>query len=261
LLDALQPSTVDAIHDALSDLDRSDLDAAEARDDWRRACTSEPGRCYQPAAPGTLDVPDHCESAEPIETLILRRGSTRLMARRTVPSVALIWVLSAATRPVPADAIAAGHTLLTHELAIQGVEGQAPGLYRWVAGTLAHRKASAEIEARDLATYLCLGQPLGGDSAYTVFESADLDAVLDTLGPAATGPPTWKPGSSTGACSSPPTLSAREPPASPSSMTRSEPPSPPTPAAYSSPRSEPPPTGPPPAASPAARRSSSTSRP
>jgi quinol monooxygenase YgiN len=183
LLDGLQPSTVDAIHDALSDLDRSDLDAAEARDDWRRACTSEPGRCYQPAAPGTLDVPDHGESAEPIETLILRRGSTRLMARRTVPSVALIWVLSAATRPVPADAIAAGHTLLTHELAIQGVEGQAPGLYRWVAGTLAHRKASAEIEARDLATYLCLGQPLGGDSAYTVFESADLHAVLDTLGP------------------------------------------------------------------------------
>ena len=105
------------------------------------------------------------------------------MARRTVPSVALIWVLSAATRPVPADAIAAAHTLLTHELAIQGVEGQAPGLYRWVAGTLAHRKASAEIEARDLATYFCLGQPLGGDSAYTVFESADLDAVLDTLGP------------------------------------------------------------------------------
>jgi hypothetical protein len=28
LLDALQPSTVDAIHDALSDLDRSDLEAA-----------------------------------------------------------------------------------------------------------------------------------------------------------------------------------------------------------------------------------------
>jgi hypothetical protein len=36
---------------------------------------------------------------------------------------------------------------------------------------------------RDVATYLCLGQPLGGDSAYSVFESADLDAVLETLGP------------------------------------------------------------------------------
>ena len=117
MLDALQPLTVDAIHDALSDLDRSDLDAAEARDDWRRACTSEPGRCGGPAAPDRLDVPDHGELGEPIETLILRRGSTRLMARQTVPPVALIWVLGAATRPVPADAIAAGHTLLTHELA------------------------------------------------------------------------------------------------------------------------------------------------
>jgi hypothetical protein len=29
---------------------------------------------------------------------------------------------------------------------------------------------------------LCLGQPLGGDSAYTVFESADLDEVLGLLG-------------------------------------------------------------------------------
>jgi nitroreductase len=36
---------------------------------------------------------------------------------------------------------------------------------------------------RDLATYLCLGQPLGGDSAYTVFECSDLDAILDTFGP------------------------------------------------------------------------------
>jgi SagB-type dehydrogenase family enzyme len=159
------------------------LDAADALANWRHACTSDHGRCYQPAAPGTLDVPDHGESAEPIETLILRRGSTRLMARRTVPSVALTWVLSAATRPVPADAIAAGHTLLTHDLAIHGVEGYAPGLYQWAAGTLADHKASAENETRDLATYLCLGQPLGGDSAYTVFESADLDAILDTLGP------------------------------------------------------------------------------
>jgi len=158
----------------------TDLDAL---DDWRHACASEPGRCGGPAAPDTLDVPDHGDLREPIETLILRRGSTRLMARRTVPPVALTWVLSAATRPVPADAIAAGHTLLTHELAVHGVEGHAPGLYEWVAGTLAHHKASAENDARDLSTYLCVGQPLGGDSAYTVFESADLDAVLDTLGP------------------------------------------------------------------------------
>jgi hypothetical protein len=84
---------------------------------------------------------------------------------------------------VPADAIAAGHTLLTHELAVHGVEGHAPGLYEWVAGRAECRRAGLENEVRDVATYLCVGQPLGGDSAFTVFESADLDAVLDTLGP------------------------------------------------------------------------------
>jgi SagB-type dehydrogenase family enzyme len=162
----------------------TNLDAAEALAGWRQACREDHDRWLGPAAPRSIDVPDHGESLwEPIETLILRRGSTRLMARRTVPPVALAWVLSAATRPVPADAISAGHTLLTHELAIHGVEGHAPGLYEWVAGRLGRRRGGSEDQVRDLATYLCLGQPLGGDSAYTVFESADLDAILDTFGP------------------------------------------------------------------------------
>jgi SagB-type dehydrogenase family enzyme len=162
--------------------DATNLDAAEALANWRRACTSEHVRWMRPAAPKTLDVPPHGELRDSMETLILRRGSTRLMARQTVPPDALTWVLGAATRPMPADAIPAGHTLLTHELAIHGVEGHAPGLYEWVAGMLGRRREGIENQVRDLATYLCLGQPLGGDSAYTVFESADLDAILDTFG-------------------------------------------------------------------------------
>jgi nitroreductase len=161
----------------------TNLDAPEALADWRQACASQQGCCGGPAAPDTIDVPPDGELPEPMEALILRRGSTRLMARTTVPPVVLTWVLSAATRPVPADAIAAGHTLLTHELAVHGVEGHAPGLYEWVAGRAECRRAGLENEVRDVATYLCVGQPLGGDSAFTVFESADLDAVLDTLGP------------------------------------------------------------------------------
>ncbi|MGH9191209.1 MAG: SagB family peptide dehydrogenase [Acidimicrobiales bacterium] len=161
----------------------TDLDGAEALAYWRQACTGEHVRWIGHAAPETLGVPHHGELRDPMETLILRRGSTRLMARRTVPRVVLTWALSAATRPVPADAIPAGRTLLTHELAIHGVEGQAPGLYEWVAGMLERRSEGAENQVRDLATYLCLGQPLGGDSAYTVFECGDLDAIIDVLGP------------------------------------------------------------------------------
>ena len=236
------------------------LDAAEARDDWRRACTSEPGRCGGPAAPDRLDVPDHGELGEPIETLILRRGSTRLMARQTVPPVALIWVLGAATRPVPADAIAAGHTLLTHELATASRDTR--------RGCISGPPAGSPITSRAPRTKRATWPPTSASAspwaatAPTRCSSPPISTRSSTRSaPAATGPPTWKPGSSMGACSSPPTLSAKGPPASPSSTTRSALPLPPTPAACSSPRSEPPPTGLPPAASPAARQSSSTSRP
>src|ERR671910_1801903 len=123
------PLVVDAQH-------ATNLDGAEALANWRQACTSEHVRWLGRAAPETLGVPHHGELRDPMETLILRRGSTRLMARWSVPRLVLTWALSAATRPVPADAIPFGHTLLTHELAIHGVEGHAPGLYEWVAGML-----------------------------------------------------------------------------------------------------------------------------
>jgi len=45
------------------------------------------------------------------------------------------------------------------------------------------RTSGEEASTRELSAVLCLGQPLGGDSAYTVFESADLDEVLGLLGP------------------------------------------------------------------------------
>jgi hypothetical protein len=56
-------------------------------------------------------------------------------------------------------------------------------LYRWSGSTLELRTSGEEASTRELSTSLCLGQPLGGDSAYTVFECADLSEVLGVLGP------------------------------------------------------------------------------
>jgi len=64
----------------------TNLDAPEALADWRQACASQQGCCGGPAAPDTIDVPPDGELPEPMEALILRRGSTRLMARTTVPA-------------------------------------------------------------------------------------------------------------------------------------------------------------------------------
>jgi len=97
------------------------------------------------------------------------------------PRELLDWSMATATRPVPSDFAGEGRTLLQHFLSVHGIEGVEPGAYRW-------RPERGELEVVHLGDYraeaqlLCLRQPLGGDSAFTAFHCADLDAVLRTLG-------------------------------------------------------------------------------
>lgn len=162
----------------------SDLDDRDAVDRWHDACAADgPGGATGAASTGPVPTPALAAAPEPIEELVLRRGSTRVMERRRLPGAALDAALRMATRAVPLDAVAWGRTLLDHQIAVHDVEGHPAGLYRWADATLQARADRDEEATRDLSMHLCLGQPLGGDSAYTVFESADLDAVLERLGP------------------------------------------------------------------------------
>lgn len=116
----------------------------------------------------------------PIPELIRRRGATRrfdpaLLAPLGLLTDALAW----AARPVPADFLPAGGTLLEHNIAIHAVDGIAPGLYRWGTDGL---NAIREGDVRDLARALCLAQDLGGDSSYTAFHCADVDRITAALG-------------------------------------------------------------------------------
>jgi SagB-type dehydrogenase family enzyme len=64
------------------------------------------------------DVPD----AQPFEQVVLRRGSQRRMNRSaTVPREKLDWPMRAAMRGID----------LPHWVAVHGVDGVAPGVYRW----------------------------------------------------------------------------------------------------------------------------------
>ena len=92
---------------------------------------------------------------EPIEELILRRGSTRLFRREQVPESAFREPMAVAVDGAP---------LLEHLVAVHDVEG-------------------LDANPREVTQHLCYDQPLGGDSAYTVFHAADLDRVLEDLGP------------------------------------------------------------------------------
>ena len=141
-----------------------DLADGTAVERWRAAATSL-GRL----APAEVEPPASA-SDDPIEAVILRRGSTRLMR------------LGAAGREVRGDFARLGGTLLQHFVSVHGVEGVAPGAYRWSDGRLAQGR---EGQQRDLAAHLCFDQPLGGDSAYTVFHAADLGEVLGRLALAA----------------------------------------------------------------------------
>jgi SagB-type dehydrogenase family enzyme len=136
-------------------------------------------------ARATSTIPEptiHPPAGDPIETVIRRRGSTRIMQHATVPADLLSWAMACATRPTPIDALPAGTTLLTHHLSIHAVDGYQPGFYRWADGELALRRPTSRSQARATAAHLCLDQALGADSAYTLFACADPDHSLGILG-------------------------------------------------------------------------------
>jgi SagB-type dehydrogenase family enzyme len=142
-------------------------------DTWRLSASGL-GEPASPGVPAPSDLP-------PVEDVILQRGSTRIMRHGTAPLELLEWGMGSATRPVPGDFAGEGRTLLQHFLSVHDVEGVEPGAYRWRADTRSLEPVHLG-DHRNEAELLCLRQPLGGDSAFTVFHCADLDAVLGALG-------------------------------------------------------------------------------
>jgi SagB-type dehydrogenase family enzyme len=146
-------------------------DAGAVRE-WRaQAIEGTPARAEVDPAPAS--------AVDAIEEVILRRGSTRIMRPEPAPAPLLRWGMAYAGRPVPADFVTPGTTLLEHDLSVHGIEGVDPGAYRGRDGDL---ELVRQGEFREITRQLCLDQPLGGDSAYTAFHCARLDTVLGGLG-------------------------------------------------------------------------------
>ncbi len=133
---------------------------------------------FSPAREPPLAVPREA-SHEPLEALILRRGSTRRFdPAGGVSTEALTWGLSVASRPPPWDA---GPSLLEHHVFAHHVTGLRPGRYRWAAGQLA-RAARHPGSSRTTAWQLCAGLDLARDAACVTVHCADLKAVTSHLG-------------------------------------------------------------------------------
>jgi SagB-type dehydrogenase family enzyme len=119
---------------------------------------------------------------DPIEQVILRRGSSRKFARIPITLAQLSTMLDRATRGVPADFLEPRGTQLTQlYLIVHAVEGLASGAYVFHRGrgVLECLKLG---DFRAQAKYLGLEQDLPGEAAVDIFFLADLRRVLKRFG-------------------------------------------------------------------------------
>ena len=119
---------------------------------------------------------------DPIEQVILRRGSSRKFTRTPITLPQLSTMLHRATRGVPADFLDPMGTELNHlYLIVNAVDGVEPGAYVF------HRDSGLleclkQGNFREQAGYLGLEQQLAADAAVDIFFLADLRPILQRFG-------------------------------------------------------------------------------
>jgi SagB-type dehydrogenase family enzyme len=119
---------------------------------------------------------------DPIEQVILRRGSSRQFAHTPISLAQLSTVLERATRGVPADFLHPMGSQLNHlYLIVHAVQGLDSGAY-------AFDRDPSLLEClrrgnfREQAGYLWLEQQLPADAAVDIFFLADLRPIFERLG-------------------------------------------------------------------------------
>jgi SagB-type dehydrogenase family enzyme len=125
---------------------------------------------------------DKAISRDPIEEVILRRGSTRNFARAAISFAEFSTILVRSTRGIPADFLDRERTFLNDlYLIVNAVEGLRPGAYVFHC-VRRELECLKEGEFREEASYLGLEQGLPGEASAAVFFLADLRRVLDRFG-------------------------------------------------------------------------------
>jgi SagB-type dehydrogenase family enzyme len=112
--------------------------------------------------PTLSDVP----ASDPLDAVVRRRGSQRLMDRsRTLPRTLLEWPMAAAMRGID----------VPHWVVVHGVDDVVPGVYRWPDLTSPLRTG----DLRDELERVCLDQTLAADAAYVAIGAAPLSRFDD----------------------------------------------------------------------------------
>jgi len=119
---------------------------------------------------------------DPIEQVILRRGSSRQFARTPISLAQLSTMLDRATRGVPADFLAPLGSQLNHlYLIVHAVEGLESGAYVFHRD-LGMLECLKHGNFRGQAGYLGLEQQLPANAAVDIFFLADLRPIFDRFG-------------------------------------------------------------------------------
>jgi SagB-type dehydrogenase family enzyme len=153
---------------------RSSLASPADVERWRSGTMPTP-----PEGQGTITLgPVALDAvAEPIETVILRRGSTRRFPARPIDRAQLDAIVHAATRPVPADVAPAPDLYLV----VHAVRGVMAGTYAVARDGRTATLLRAGAFRRE-AGFLGLGQALPADAAVNLYWLIDLDEVFRRFG-------------------------------------------------------------------------------
>ncbi|MBI4081875.1 MAG: SagB/ThcOx family dehydrogenase [Candidatus Lambdaproteobacteria bacterium] len=160
----------------------SELASGDEARAWRGQAPGRPapaptGHLVPLEPPAKADRP-----ADPLDQVILRRGSTRRFARQPITLPQLATLLERATRGLPADFLQPpGAMLNTLYLIVHDVTGLPPGAY------VLHRESRAleclrEGLYREHAGYLGLEQALPADASVALYFLADLGPILERFG-------------------------------------------------------------------------------
>lgn len=104
--------------------------------------------------------------SDPLDEVILRRGSQRLMdPSRSLPEASLEWPLAAALRGID----------VPHWIVVHNVDGIEPGIYRWPDLERPRRAGSFRAEL----LRICLDQDLASDAAYVVIAATPAGTLDD----------------------------------------------------------------------------------
>jgi SagB-type dehydrogenase family enzyme len=175
-LESIPLSAKEVVYEDLLRLRRaSQLSTSEEVAELTRA-QFNPRQLERSPAAITLDTLDDDVAAGLGET-ILRRGSTRVFARKPIAAEELATIMAASNPGTNWDFAGIAETYLV----VNAVDGVAPGAYyyRCEYGTLEPLKAG---DFRAEAGYLCLEQPLGADCSVLIIYMTDLERTLRCFG-------------------------------------------------------------------------------